>query len=122
MFPKNSDILATGRLDHPSGLLILDQDIDQKVVNEFQNEISNFTGLTMHEAHRKLGHVGEAMVKRTINSSDFKLESEDKPNQICEPCIKGKLRKRTIPKTSGTRDVCEVIAADEQGLLIPKIF
>jgi hypothetical protein len=123
--PENSVILATGRLDKATGLLMLDQDVDQNIVNDLQKEnqkdeennsqiTHNLAGLTMNQVHRKLGHVGIEMAKRTIKNLNLKLESE-KSNEICEPCIKGKLRKRNIPKSSSPREICEVIAGDEQG-------
>jgi hypothetical protein len=110
--PENSEILATGRLDTSTGLLIIDKDVDHSLASEFIEE--PFAGFTNHEIHRKLGHVGEAMVERTIKAQDpnFKLI---KQTNICIPCIKGKLQKKNIPKTSGPREICEVIAGDEQG-------
>jgi len=54
------------------------------------------------------------MVERTMKSQDptFKPIKQD---SVCIPCTKGKLRKKNIPKTSKPREICEVIAGDEQG-------
>jgi hypothetical protein len=113
---KESKILATGKYDIKSGLLKMDSKVDYSSATEFieNSPTDNFAGLTMNQIHRKLGHVGKAIVQRTAANDNITIKHEPK-DCLCEYCIKGKMRKKNIPKNSSTREIGEVIAADEQG-------
>jgi hypothetical protein len=116
--PSNSTILATGELDHSTGLLKLDSQINTTSAKEFittVSEIPPYVGLSSKEIHRKLGHIGEAMVQRTCKAQGFPISKSSGSKEICKCCITGKQKKKNIPKTSSPREICEVICGDEQG-------
>jgi len=113
VIPDSSKILATGKLDPSVGLLKMDSIIDETLRNNFK-VLPTFTGLSFELAHKRLGHVGEAMVKRTAANDSIVIKYESS-KCICKYCMKGKMRKKNIPKTSRSRELGEVIAADEQG-------
>jgi len=66
--------------------------------------------------HRRLGHIGDAMLRKTLPAVDGLALSGSRPTKLCEPCELGKARHRAIPTTSrSTPKLLEVIQSDTQG-------
>ena len=106
---KDDEVIATGSYDPTEKLIRIDKEISNsaKIVDDWKT------------VHRKLGHVGKAMMKKTLQATsgiltDNKFEALD-----CEECKITKAKRNPISKgrvnLSNPKDILEVVEIDVQG-------
>lgn len=123
VIPVNAKVLATGELDN-SGLLALDGTVNVVTAQSFLSPnpyalLSNedqetqelltksvsptpATRVSPDLMHKRLGHIGSELVKRTVLATSGITLTPEKPTGICGDCVQGKLRKKIRPQIGKT--------------------
>ena len=82
------------------------------------NALFSSTGhVTYPVLHRRLGHIGEHMLRKTLVAVDGVSLSSPKPLILCSPCSLGKSKRQPVAKQTIYKPaLLEVIQSDSQGL------
>lgn len=102
---KDGRIVATGHFNEEVGLIQMDNDIcNNSVISDYES------------IHKKLGHIGDQMLKNTLPAVDGVEVTIPTKHQQCQPCELGKSKRSKIsPKSQTVLEVLEVIESDTQG-------
>ena len=104
---KGDKVVCTGQYNQEFGLIELN-DVDHQ--GNFANNIKS--SLDLYDWHRKLGHVGSQMLKRTLSKHNIKFID----NYFdCESCLKSKATSKRVSRfkrDSVVYDVLEMIESD----------
>jgi hypothetical protein len=79
-------------------------------------KISNIQSLSYDAIHRRLGHIGDRILRRTVAASKDLVLTSKKTRGLCEDCLLGKISRPAIRDSSRSDlDLLEVIETDTQG-------
>lgn len=106
---KDDVIVATGTYDKESKLIVIDHSVSEQSALAKEDDWTT--------VHKKLGHVGEAMIKKTLKASTGILLKNQFEKLDCEECKISKAKRGAIRKGKkvNTKDILEVIEVDVQG-------
>ena len=78
---------------------------------------SNNVKLPYEVLHRRFGHIGDSLLRRTLDAVEGITLSSKKPKTLCQSCALGKSRRQPVSSASRhSPTLLEVVQADSQGL------
>jgi hypothetical protein len=87
------------------------------------SKIAKINAGSYNTIHRRLGHVGESMLRKTVDASEELVLTSTKPRCLCEPCLLGKtIRARIRDVSTKDLELLEVVQADTQGPFPIRIY
>ena len=106
--------VATGLYDEDSGLIQMTKEISDEAISRVFGHANAAKELTINDWHRKLGHIGNTTLVRTLDH--LKIGIRKTEIQKCEPCLLGKAKStKGKPGSLPAGKLLEVIESDTQG-------